>query len=169
MGRGRWGKVDFRELKELERRIDKLEQVDLDRFCQDMAKQIAQMLLRKVKKRTIAGVVPDYATEEAKQEYWAGYTGGTLRDAWTVLPIEKQGNNYVVTIVNNMEYASYVEYGHRQRPGRYVQQLGLRLKDSWVPGRFMLTISIQEVENTLPALLEEKLSKFLYDSLYGGT
>ena len=113
-------------------------------------------------------MVPDYATEEAKQQYWAGYTGGTLRDAWTVLPIEKQGNNYVVTIVNNTEYTSYVEYGHWQRPGRYVPQLGLRLKNSWVPGRFMLTISIQEVENALPGLLEKKLSKFMRDCLYGG-
>ena len=28
-----------------------------------------------------------------------------------------------------MEYASYVEYGHRQEPGRYVPALGKRLKN----------------------------------------
>ena len=164
----RWGKVDFRELKELEQRLAKLEQTDFDRFCREAAAEIAGRLLTKVKKRTIAGVVPAYATEEAKQQYWAGYTGGTLRDAWTILPVEKEGNNYIVTIVNNAEYASYVEYGHRQTPGRYVPALGKRLKANWVKGRFMLTISEQELERELPAMLEKKLRKFLYDSLYGG-
>ena len=164
----RWGKVDFRELKELEQRLAKLEQTDFDRFCREAAAEIAGRLLTKVKKRTIAGVVPTYATEEAKQQYWAGYTGGTLRDAWTILPVEKHGNNYVVTIVNNTEYASYVEFGHRQTPGRYVPALGKSLKANWVKGRFMLTISEQELERELPAMLEKKLRKFLYDSLYGG-
>ena len=167
MGR-RWGRADFQALKDLEQRLDKLEKVDFDRFCQQTVKDLAGQILTQAKKRTIAGVVPDYATEEAKQQYWAGYTGGTLRDAWTVLPLEKQGNNYVVTIVNNTEYASYVEYGHRQRPGRYVPQLGLRLKNSWVPGRFMITIPMQDLEAKLPAILEQKLKAFLQESLFGG-
>ena len=84
--------------------------------------------INKVKKRTPVGVVPPYATDEAKQEYWAGYSGGSLRDAWTILPIEKHGDQYTVTIINNLEYASYVEYGHRQTPGRYVPALGKTLK-----------------------------------------
>lgn len=42
---------------------------------------------------------------EIRQRYWSGYTGGTLRDAWTILPIEKQGDQYLVTIANNTEYA----------------------------------------------------------------
>jgi hypothetical protein len=54
-----------------------------------------------------------------------------------------------------------VEYGHRQRPGRYVPALGKRLKASWVKGRFMLTISIQELESQLPGVLERNLYNFL--------
>jgi len=158
---GKWGKVDFQALKDLEQRLDKLEKTDFDRFCREAAAEIASRLLAKVKKRTPTGVVPDYATEEAKRQYWSGYGGGTLRDAWTILPVEKQGDNYVVTIVNNTEYASYVEYGHRQRPGRYVPALGKRLKANWVKGRFMLTISEQELERQLPRLLEKKLYALL--------
>lgn len=165
----RWGKADFRELKDLEERLAKLEQVDFDRFCQQTVKELAGQILTQAKKRTIAGVVPDYVPEEAKKQYWAGYTGGTLRDAWTVLPLEKQGNNYVITIVNNMEYASYVEYGHRQRPGRYVPQIGLQLKKSWVPGRFMITVPMQNLEAKLPAILEQKLKEFLQESLFEGS
>ena len=51
-----------------------------------------------------------------RDKYWSGYKGGTLRDAWTILPVEKHGDQYLVTVVNNTEYASYVEYGHRQTP-----------------------------------------------------
>ena len=179
-----WGKADFQALKDLEQRLNRLNQVDFDRFCRETAAQIAGLLLTKAKKRTPVGVVPKdiydnkkatvtavgasgkkrkFASRESAiyQQYWAGYTGGTLRDAWTILPVEKQGNNYVVTIVNSTEYASYVEFGHRQRPGRYVPALGKSLKAGWVKGRFMLTISEQEVEAQLPALLEKKLYTLL--------
>ena len=100
---------------------------------------------------------------EAKEEYWPGYRGGSLRDAWTILPIEKHGEQYTVTIINNLEYASYVEYGHRQTPGRYVPALGKTLKASWVKGRFMLTISEQEVKTLAPSILND----MLYEALKG--
>ena len=86
---GRWGRCDYRELKKLDERLQQLSEVDMDRLCRDAAKKIAQILLNKVKKRTPVGVVPPYATDEAKEEYWPGYRGGSLRDAWTILPIEK--------------------------------------------------------------------------------
>ena len=41
---------------------------------------------------------------------------------------------------------AYVEYGHRQQPGRYVPAIGKRLKKGWVEGKFMLTISEQEIQ-----------------------
>ena len=98
---------------------------------------------------------------EIYQQYWSGYRGGTLRDAWTILPIEKQGDNYIVTVINNTEYASYVEYGHRQKPGRYVPALGKKLKSSWVKGHYMLTISTQELERQAPKIIERKLYNFM--------
>lgn len=155
---GRWGRCDYRELKKLDERLQQLSEVDMDRLCRDAAKKVAQILLNKVKKRTPVGVVPSYATDEAKQEYWAGYSGGSLRDAWTILPIEKHGDQYTVTVINNLEYASYVEYGHRQTPGRYVPALGKTLKASWVPGKLMLTISEQEVKVLVPSILNDKLT-----------
>ena len=155
---GRWGRCDYRELKKLDERLQQLSEVDMDRLCRDAAKKVAQILLNKVKKRTPVGVVPSYATDEAKQEYWAGYSGGSLRDAWTILPIEKHGDQYTVTIINNLEYASYVEYGHRQTPGRYVPALGKTLKASWVKGRFMLTISEQEVKTLAPSILNDTIN-----------
>ncbi len=40
------------------------------------------------------------------------------------LNISKEGDTYKVEIVNPVHYASYVEYGHRQEPGRYVAAIG---------------------------------------------
>ena len=151
---GRWGRCDYRELKKLDERLQQLSEVDMDRLCRDAAKKIAQILLNKVKKRTPVGVVPPYATDEAKEEYWPGYRGGSLRDAWTILPIEKHGEQYTVTIINNLEYASYVEYGHRTANHK-----------GWVQGRFMLTISEQEIQNIAPKVLESKIKKFLGECL----
>lgn len=114
-----------------------------------------------------------------------GKMGGTLRRGWTSktheeaekgngtpdatmaaqyaqsLKINHNGNNLVIEIVNPVEYASYVEYGHRQTPGRYVPAIGKRLKQGWVAGKFMLTISEQEVQEIAPNVLQAKITKFL--------
>lgn len=179
----KWGKCDFKELEKLNERLEQLSAVDMDHLCRKAANEIAQILLNKVKKRTPVGVKPKFdepktvkvtgkSGKTAKMlsrsgaildQYWSGYRGGSLRDAWTVLPIEKKGDQYFITVANNLDYASYVEYGHRQKPGRYVPALGKSLKASWVKGKFMLTISEQEVEKLAPNLLNE----LLYQALKG--
>lgn len=118
------------------------------------------------------------------EEIWKGYVGGTLRRGWTAknqaeaesgkgdgvekieqtakaLRISKSGDTYIAWVINPVEYASYVEYGHRQTPGRYVPALGLKLKKSWVQGRHMLQISMQEVEARLSQFLDAKLQDYL--------
>lgn len=105
-------------------------------------KEIASRVLTKVIKRTPVGV-------------YSNKTGGTLRRGWSTskaLNVSKKGNNYVIDIINPVEYASYVEYGHRTRN-----------HTGWVEGRFMLTISTQEVENMTPKILERRLKAMLKD------
>jgi hypothetical protein len=152
---GRWGRCDYKQLQQLQRRIDQLQKVDLDQFCQDCAKELAARLLSKVIRRTPVG-------------NYAG--GGTLRRGWTAateaeaegggrsnakqyveaLRITKTGNVYQVEIVNPVHYVSYVEYGHRTRDHK-----------GWVTGRFMLSISEEELDGQAPAILEKKLLKYL--------
>ena len=88
-------------------------------------------------------------------------TGGTLRKGWTVSQVIKNGSTYSVEVINTVPYASYVEYGHRQTPGRFVPVLGKKLKRAWVPGRFMLTISENEIKENMDAILEKKLDSVL--------
>lgn len=115
----------------------------------------------------------------------SGKLGGTLRRGWISktqaeaeggkgkpqapeiieyaksLKISHNGKTLTVTLVNPVEYASYVEYGHVQTPGRYVPALGKKLKKGFVQGHFMLEKSRQEVEKIAPKVIEDKLNKFL--------
>lgn len=146
------GKCNFKDFKELKKRIDKLESVDFNNFCEIVAKELASRLLAKVIKRTPVG---QYLSTTGK-------VGGTLRRGWTgkkqtnaknyadSLPINKKGNLYEIEIVNPTEYASYVEYGHRTRNHK-----------GWVKGRFMLTISENELQNQAPKIIERKLFEYL--------
>lgn len=122
---------------------------------------------------------------EAKQQVVK--KGGTLRRGWTSkteaeaengtgsgdaasyaagLPVTQHGGVYEIEIVNPVSYAPYVEFGHRQQPGRYVPALGKSLKSGWVNGRYMLTISEKELRAMMPALLEKKLRAFMEECFH---
>ncbi len=132
--------------------MEQLQKKDFEAFCESSAKELAARLLAKVIKRTPVGQYPASS----------GKVGGTLRRGWTgeekssatkyaqELIITKLGNVYQVEIINPLNYASYVEFGHRTANHK-----------GWVSGRFMLTISEQELQAQAPAILEKKLMKFL--------
>ena len=158
----RWGKTDYRELERFRDNLEKLQKVDIDAFCSQMSKEIAARLLRRVKQRTQTGEVPKYISDEVKKKYWQGYVGGTLKNNWKIQNVvTKNGNVYEIEVYNPIEYASYVEYGHRQHAGQFVPQIGKRLKGGWVEGSFMLKISEEEIQRIAPRLLEKKLNEKL--------
>lgn len=147
------GDVDFRDLENFRRKLEENlggNQVDL--FIEACAKELAARLLAKVIKRTPVGQYPKSS----------GKKGGTLRRGWTngksqaanayanSLKVNHFGDTFVIEIINPVEYASYVEFGHRTRGGA-----------GWVEGKFMLTISEQEIERDAPKILENKLKKKL--------
>ena len=147
------GKVNFSELENFKKKLEENltgDQVQL--FIESCAKELAARLLAKVIKRTPVGQYPASS----------GKKGGTLRRGWTgeksqsastyanSLKVNHFGDVYVIEIINPVEYAPYVEYGHRTRN-----------HEGWVEGKFMLTISSQEIERDAPRVLENKLKKKL--------
>ena len=60
--------------------------------------------------------------------------GGTLRRSWRV----KKDGDLARIVYNNVHYGPHVEYAHRTRGGK-----------SFVDGRYMLTKSVKEIEDTL--------------------
>lgn len=137
-------------LKDLQKELSKLQ--DPNAFVEACAKELAARLLRLVIKKTPVGQYPK----------GSGKKGGTLRRGWTglkqssaldyaeSLTVTHVGNTYVIEIINPVEYASYVEYGHRTAN-----------HSGWVEGRFMMTISEQELEKITPKVLENKIKKYL--------
>lgn len=155
------GSFNTRDLQRLKQNLDKLkDDAAVNAFCEACAKELAARLLAKVVKRTPVG----------QYHKGSGKKGGTLRRGWTAqkgtgseglgtksaaqfvntLEVHHYGGTYVIEIVNPVEYASYVEFGHRTPDHK-----------GWVQGQFMMTISEQEIYSAAPKILENKIKKFL--------
>ncbi len=160
----KWGSFQFDEVKRLATSFQKaLDERVIERFIQDFLLEMAMKALRKIKKRTLVGNYPKevhFFTAEGKEVRFKVKdvkTGGQLQRNWKVGRVERRGNAYVVEIFNNTEYAPYVEYGHRTGHGL----------TKWVEGRFMMTISMQEIENELPKYLEKRQVQLLEQIMNG--
>ena len=66
------------------------------------------------------------------------------------LKVQHRGGICVIEIINPVEYASYVEFGHRTRGGK-----------GWVEGKFILSVAEEEIQASAPKILENKLKKKL--------
>lgn len=81
---------------------------------------------------------------------------GRLRRSYKVSKIEEKGEDLEITVYNDARdngasesYASYVELGHYTRN---------RIR--WVEGRFMLTISTDEVRNEMERIFDMMFTKW---------
>lgn len=153
------------ELQDFCKNIKKFNDIQRDTFLQECVKELAARLLVLVIKATPVGKKPKIDVRGNKAEgiieIWAGYSGGELRRAWTVRSPKKTAYGWSIEVENTKDYASYVEYGHVQTPGRYVPALGKKLKKSFVKGKFMLTKSVSELEKDVGAILNQKLEREL--------
>ena len=176
---GGMGRFDLNGLKKFQKELEKLDK-NMNTFMESCAKELAARLLRMVVKRTPVGDYTHEVEVTAKRDSKkhrkgdvykkkvnsSGKMGGTLRRGWTggekssaqnyadSLTVHHYGDAYVIEIVNPVEYASYVEYGHRTANHK-----------GWVQGRFMMTISEQELQRIAPKVLENKIKKYLRECL----
>ena len=80
------------------------------------------------------------------------------RNTWghsyaNALPVFKRGRTFYIEVINPVQYASYVEFGHRTPGGK-----------GWVAGRYFLTISEQKLEQVAPSVIEKKLEALLREA-----
>lgn len=85
---------------------------------------------------------------------------GRLRRSWKVSKVEEKGGSLQITIYNDARdngaaesYASYVEFGHFTR-GRV----------GWVEGRWMLTISTDEVKAEMTRVWNRLFNEFVKEA-----
>jgi len=145
-------RVDYRALARFKRNLSRLNQEQTQQFTEEAVKELASRLLRKVRFRT-----PVYKNIPGDIN---AHTGGELRRSWTIGEVIKAGDEYTIEVFNPLKYATYVEFGHR---GVYVPEAGitLHLNRRWTFGKFMLTISEQELKREGPVIIERKLRDFV--------
>lgn len=171
--------VDFNEIKRLEKAVKDINNTK-DELISKIAKELAAKLLGYAIKRTPVGKsqetellvwrkrkdgtarVVKNKDGTAKTKLSKTYTGGILRRGWTVdNNITMLIGAYTIKVYNNIFYCTYVENGHRQTPGRYVPAIGKRLKRSWVPGKHMLRISVEELQKQAQGIVEKRVKQWL--------
>lgn len=185
---GRNGSVDTKEIEKLLADIRGLKSAAPE-FIRQCTNELGQRLLKKVIHRTKPGKKPEFKGKKTVKikgkngktktfltkekadydmrdnKYWSGYTGGHLKKSWRISKAQGTGCNYTITVENPVEYASYVEHGHRQTPGRFIPALGKKAVVSWVRGRHMLSDSVNELEDSKYKIIKSKLNVFLKERM----
>jgi hypothetical protein len=156
---------DFEELNNFKNKLDKLESSEKEKIMVMAIKRVASRFLREVLKITPVG------------NYTDGRVGGTLRRGWVSngqrtaelsatfggdndfngalgrVKVRKRGNTYIIEIENVVEYASYVNNGHRTRNG------------GWVEGQFFMEIAADKIEGKKDKDVEAVVIKYLKEAL----
>lgn len=137
----RWGEFEFDDMKQLKKKLKDMRKDLPSVFFYGCLQEIALLLLAKVVPRTPVD-------------------SGELRRGWTIGQIQKVKGGWQIEVINPVEYAIYVEYGHR---GVYVPELGvtLHVDTHWTEGKFMLTLSEKEVERAIPRIIQKRLDHLL--------
>lgn len=139
----RMGRFNASDLRKFQEKLNRLGQQEIDAFVESCARELAARLLRKVIKRT-------KVQTGTLRRGWTGQKKSSATTYAQSLPVTHTGDTYTIEIINPVEYAKYVEYGHRT-----VNHKG------WVKGQFMMTVSEQEIRQSTPAILQKKIEKFL--------
>lgn len=144
-----WGSCDFHELRDLYERIKAAaSEPEMDDFYTGLLDEMMNGLVDDVKYRTPVD-------------------SGHLRRNWFISKAKRSGKHYRAEIYNNIEYAPWVENGHRQEVGRYVPAIGKRLVNGFVEGKHMLRDSLFDLQKAAPDFIKRKSEDFLSRMMEG--
>lgn len=147
------GKFNISGFKQLNKNMQ-LMQKDIDRFMHDFNTEAGALLFATLTKLSPVDT-------------------GHLRVSWELDRSGHEKGAWVTVIINALEYAYYVNYGHQQK-ARFVHghwegkrfiydpnaKTGMQLTNKWIEGQFFVEKAIEEVEKALPALFEKRFSEF---------
>ena len=125
------------DTSELEALIGRLKTADGEAIIEKGMVKLAQRGIKTAKRNTPVGDT------------------GQLRRSWSI----KEATAHRVVLINPTKYAEYVEYGHRQQPGRYVPKLGKRLVVHWVPGQFYAEKAADVINRNAPRAMKKLIAE----------
>lgn len=138
---------DYSEIIEFNNRVDRAQEI-VDELIRETIKEIALDFLTVVKGKT-----PEKT--------------GVLKDRWKIGEIQRKGDDYVIEVFDSVDYASFVEDGHRTRKGQGKKSSRINSK-FWVEGRFMMKLTEDDIRMKMPRYLqkmEKKLAEELFKNL----
>lgn len=121
---------EFAEMKQMKTQMVKLVK-ESHKIHMRVANRVGLLAVRKVKKMT-------------------PFDTGDLRNNWKHYVV-KRGDIFFVFVYNQVEYASFVEKGHR------IVVAGQTV--GWVEGKFMLKLTIDEMERIAPNMWKREIEK----------
>ena len=152
--------INISEFKRFSEKTAKNLKENYDKAIDDSLNELGGRLLNKVIRKTPVG---KSIKDKINNKIQTVYTGGNLRRSWYLSKLIKTDDKRFITLYNVARYAIYVEYGHRQTPGRFVPAIGKKLKASWVKGRFMMTNSVIEINKIRQTVFNRNLAKYMED------
>lgn len=130
-----WGSTDFHDMRDLYERIKAAaSESEMDAFYTGLLDTMMTGLAGDVKNRTPVDT-------------------GHLRRNWFTTKAKRSGKHYRAEIYNNIEYAPWVENGHRKIiRGKF---------HGWQEGKFMLRNGLFDLQRAAPDFIKRKSEEFL--------
>ena len=135
-----------------------LDNSQFEEFAKHVNAQVSGGELKNEVKKSVKNVGETY---KRNAEANTPVKTGDLRRSWQLIGPIFSGADISIELRNGKNYASFVENGHRQTPGRYVPAIGKRLKVSWVPGQHFLQKATKQTSNQIPQLITPAMDNVL--------
>lgn len=127
---------------------------DFDIFLRQFLLEMALSAIAKIKPKTPEDTgalrntwgVGNQALQVGRQ---TGEALSAFEQAATLESVEMVGDSIQIAIWNLMDYASFIEYGHRLVNG------------AWQDGYFMMTVSIDEIQRQIPARFNKAFKQYI--------
>lgn len=135
--------VDTSGMEAFTKQLQQLGEELKGKFLEDCTDEMAKAFLKDVTDNTPIGEYPN-----------SNKSGGTLKGAWTAEKAQSSSGGTKIVVKNPMDYASYVEYGHRTRGGK-----------GFVEGRKFMRNAEKRIKANAPAILQKRLDNKMREVL----
>lgn len=148
-------KIDTKHLDAFADKLKRASQETQEKVTTKALKNIAAEVLRRAVKQT-----PRDTSNLARR--WTDHITPVDQKAKVVSqkswiadePVTQSGRTYKLTVSNSALYVPYVEYGHRTRDHK-----------DWIPGKFMLTRAVEDVNKMKDQMILEVVNKYFGELL----
>jgi len=155
---GKGVEIDFSGFRRLFERLDRVKDKRKIRSVhRKTLKKLAQAYLKVAKKNTPKG---KYREVERNGKVYRTESEH-MRRSWGAERVQFEGSVGTVKVFNSASYASYVNDGHRQTPGRFVPILGKRLVKGFVDGLNMAEKAAAETGKSAKTIIDAEVTAHL--------